>query len=56
MNQFHISVVAHLIAEPVRSIMLINLSGGEAISASALAEAASITAQPAISQNCVMAG
>lgn len=47
MNQFHISVVAHLIAEPVRSIMLINLSGGEALSASALAEAASITAQTA---------
>lgn len=47
MNQFHISVVAHLIAEPVRSIMLISLSGGEALSASALAEAASITAQTA---------
>lgn len=47
MNQFHISVVAHLIAEPVRSIMLINLSGGEALSASALAEAANITAQTA---------
>lgn len=47
MNQFHISVVAHLIAEPVRSIMLINLSGGEALSASALAEAAGITAQTA---------
>lgn len=47
MNQFHISVVAHLIAEPVRSIMLISLSGGEALSASALAEAAGITAQTA---------
>jgi DNA-binding transcriptional ArsR family regulator len=47
MNQFHISVVAHLIAEPVRSIMLIHLSGGDALSASALAEAAGITAQTA---------
>lgn len=47
MNQFHISVVAHLIAEPVRSVMLIALSGGEALSASALAEAAGITAQTA---------
>lgn len=47
MNQFHISVVAHLIAEPVRSIILISLSGGEALSASALAEAAGITAQTA---------
>ncbi len=47
MNQFHISVVAHLIAEPVRSIMLINLAGGEALSASALARAASVTAQTA---------
>jgi len=47
MNQFHISVVAHLIAEPVRSLMLINLSGGEVLSASALARAANITAQTA---------
>lgn len=47
MNQFHISVVAHLIAEPVRSVMLIALSGGESLSASALAEAAGITAQTA---------
>lgn len=47
MNQHHISVVAHLIAEPVRSVMLITLSGGEALSASALAEAAGITAQTA---------
>lgn len=47
MNQHHISVVAHLIAEPVRSVMLITLSGGGALSASALAEAAGITAQTA---------
>ncbi|MFW0700008.1 ArsR/SmtB family transcription factor [Pantoea sp. R13S299] len=47
MNQFHISVVAHLIAEPVRSLMLINLSGGEVLSAGALARAANITAQTA---------
>lgn len=47
MNQFHISVVAHLIAEPVRAIMLISLSGGESLSANALAEAAGITAQAA---------
>ncbi|KGD84950.1 ArsR family transcriptional regulator [Pantoea sp. PNA 14-12] len=47
MNQFHISVVAHLIAEPVRSVMLIHLAGGEALSASALASAAGVTAQTA---------
>lgn len=47
MNQFQISVVAHLIAEPVRSVMLIMLSGGEAFSAGALAEAAGVTAQTA---------
>lgn len=47
MNQFQISVVAHLIAEPVRSVMLIMLSGGEAYSAGALAEAAGVTAQTA---------
>lgn len=47
MNQFKISVVAHLIAEPVRSVMLIMLSGGEAFSAGALAEAAGVTAQTA---------
>lgn len=47
MNQFKISVVAHLIAEPVRSVMLIMLSGGEAFSAGALAEATGVTAQTA---------
>ncbi|CAM3776605.1 transcriptional regulator [Rouxiella silvae] len=47
MNQFRISVVAHLIAEPVRSVMLIALSGGESLSSSALADAAGITAQTA---------
>jgi len=47
MNQFQISVVAHRIAEPVRSVMLIMLSGGEAFSAGALAEAAGVTAQTA---------
>jgi DNA-binding transcriptional ArsR family regulator len=47
MNQHHISVVAHLIAEPVRAAMLISLSGGGALSASALADVAGITAQTA---------
>ncbi|CAE6956502.1 ArsR/SmtB family transcription factor [Paraburkholderia domus] len=49
MGQHNISSVAHLIAEPVRSVMLITLSDGCALSASALAEAAGVTAQTASS-------
>jgi DNA-binding transcriptional ArsR family regulator len=49
MGQHNISSVAHLIAEPVRSVMLITLADGNALSASALAEAAGVTAQTASS-------
>ena len=49
MGQHNISSVAHLIAEPVRSVMLITLADGSALSASALAEAAGVTAQTASS-------
>lgn len=45
MNQLQISTVAHLIAEPVRSMILIMLLDDEAYSAGALAEAAGVTAQ-----------
>ena len=49
MGQHNISSVAHLIAEPVRSVMLITLADGSALSASALADAAGVTAQTASS-------
>ncbi|MDT8837486.1 ArsR family transcriptional regulator [Paraburkholderia fungorum] len=49
MGQHNISSVAHLIAEPVRSVMLITLVDGSAMSAGALARAAGVTAQTASS-------
>lgn len=49
MGQHNISSVAHLIAEPVRSVILITLADGSAMSAGALAEAAGVTAQTASS-------
>ncbi|MFM0208155.1 helix-turn-helix transcriptional regulator [Paraburkholderia sediminicola] len=49
MGQHNIASVAHLIAEPVRSVMLITLADGSALSASALAEVAGVTAQTASS-------
>lgn len=49
MGQHNISTVAHLIAEPVRALMLIALADGNALSASALAETAGVTAQTASS-------
>ena len=49
MGQHNISSVAHLIAEPVRSVMLITLADGSAMSAGALAAAAGVTAQTASS-------
>ncbi|SEA67230.1 ArsR/SmtB family transcription factor [Paraburkholderia sartisoli] len=49
MSQHNISTVAHLIAEPVRAVILITLANGNALSASALAEAAGVTAQTASS-------
>lgn len=49
MGQHNISSVAHLIAEPVRSVMLITLADGSAMSAGALAQAAGVTAQTASS-------
>ncbi|WP_168789313.1 ArsR/SmtB family transcription factor [Paraburkholderia aromaticivorans] len=49
MGQHNISTVAHLIAEPVRATILITLADGRALSASALAEAAGVTAQTASS-------
>jgi len=49
MSQHNISTVAHLIAEPVRAVILITLTNGDALSASALAEAAGVTAQTASS-------
>lgn len=49
MGQHNISSVAHLIAEPVRSVMLITLADGSAMSAGALARAAGVTAQTASS-------
>ncbi|CAE6797745.1 ArsR/SmtB family transcription factor [Paraburkholderia haematera] len=49
MGQHNIASVAHLIAEPVRSVMLITLADGRALSASALAQAAGVTAQTASS-------
>jgi DNA-binding transcriptional ArsR family regulator len=48
-SQHNISTVAHLIAEPVRAVILITLTDGCARSASALAEAAGVTAQTASS-------
>jgi DNA-binding transcriptional ArsR family regulator len=56
MNQSNISLVAHLIAEPVRSVILITLMDGSARSASSLAEAASITAQTASSHLSKLVG
>ncbi|MFM0340435.1 ArsR/SmtB family transcription factor [Paraburkholderia fungorum] len=49
MGQHTIATVAHLIAEPVRATILITLADGGAMSASALAEAAGVTAQTASS-------
>lgn len=49
MSTHNISTIAHLIAEPVRAVMLITLSDGSALSATALAEAAGVTAQTASS-------
>lgn len=49
MGQHNISSVAHLIAEPVRSVILITLADGSAMSAGALAKAAGVTAQTASS-------
>lgn len=49
MGQHNISTVAHLIGEPVRATILITLANGRALSASALAEAAGVTAQTASS-------
>ncbi|MFL9885589.1 helix-turn-helix transcriptional regulator [Paraburkholderia agricolaris] len=49
MGQHNISSVAHLIAEPVRSVILITLVDGSAMSAGALARAAGVTAQTASS-------
>ncbi|MBL3523319.1 ArsR family transcriptional regulator [Serratia plymuthica] len=49
MGQHNIASVAHLIAEPVRAVMLIALADGNALSASALAEAAGVTPQTASS-------
>lgn len=48
-NDISISVVAHLIGEPARSIILITLLEGGAYSASSLAETAGVTAQTASS-------
>ena len=45
MSTYNISTIAHLIAEPVRAVILITLSDGSALSAGALAEAAGVTAQ-----------
>ncbi|MDR5761388.1 helix-turn-helix transcriptional regulator [Caballeronia sp. LZ035] len=49
MSQHTISTVAHLIAEPVRAIILITLTDNCARSASGLAEVAGVTAQTASS-------
>ncbi|MFM0503560.1 ArsR/SmtB family transcription factor [Paraburkholderia caffeinilytica] len=49
MGHHNISSVAHLIAEPVRSVMLITLADGSVMSAGALAKAAGVTAQTASS-------
>lgn len=49
MSQHNISTVAHLIAEPVRAVILITLTDNHARSASALAEAAGVTPQTASS-------
>ncbi|TKC91613.1 helix-turn-helix transcriptional regulator [Trinickia terrae] len=49
MSQHTISSVAHLIAEPVRAVMLITLSDGGALPAGALADAAGVTPQTASS-------
>ena len=49
MSQHNISTVAHLIAEPVRAVILITLADGSARSAGALADAAGVTAQTASS-------
>ena len=48
-GQHNIATVAHLIAEPVRAVMLIALADGNALSASALAETAGVTPQTASS-------
>ncbi|WP_265282951.1 ArsR/SmtB family transcription factor [Verminephrobacter aporrectodeae] len=47
MTTHHISTVAHLIGEPVRSVMLISWADGGSWPAGALAEAAGVTAQTA---------
>lgn len=45
MSTCNISTIAYLIAEPVRTVILITLSDGSALSAGALTEAAGVTAQ-----------
>lgn len=49
MSQHNISTMAHLIAEPVRAVILITLADGSARSAGTLADAAGVTAQTASS-------
>ncbi len=49
MSQHNISTVAHLIAEPVRAVILITLADGSARPAGVLADAAGVTAQTASS-------
>lgn len=49
MTQPKISSIAYLIAEPVRAVILITLSDGGSLSASALADAAGVTPQTASS-------
>lgn len=49
MGQHNIAIVAHLVAEPVRAVMLIALADGNALSASALAEVSGVTPQTASS-------
>ena len=49
MSQHNISTVAHLIAEPVRAVILITLADGCPRPAGALADAAGVTAQTASS-------
>lgn len=56
MIQPRISSMAYLIAEPVRAVMLITLSDGGSLSASALAEAAGVTPQTASSHLAKLLG
>lgn len=56
MSQHNISTVAHLIAEPVRAVILITLTDNSARSAGALAEVAGVTAQTASSHLAKLLG